>query len=98
MKLSERAWERFARSNSIAVNIIATQVMIRQSIFRITLLSSPHVHLAFGSNLWMFSLVHVRTHLMVCAGREISVTNHREVYTEALRRDYRKRWAIRREC
>lgn len=56
-KLSVKACARFARSISNAINITTAQSIIFRSIFRISLFSSAHVHLAAGSNRWKFSLV-----------------------------------------
>lgn len=55
-KLSVRAWARLERSISRAINMMMAKNMMRRSVLRTSRLSSPQVHLAEGSNRWVFSL------------------------------------------
>jgi hypothetical protein len=57
----------FARSISSAQNMKHVQSMIRRSILRTSLRSSAQVHLASGSNRWMFSLDFRSDSLAYCA-------------------------------
>lgn len=66
---------------------------MRQSIFRMTLYSSPQVHRALGSNRCRFSLAYVSRLSGIQAA---ALTSHREVYTEVQYQRYRRRLAVGR--